>query len=208
MPCWTHVRRRRLAVLATALIVAGAAGCPRPLAAQSDSTTSALRLAVAAGPTLAAPSGGGSRWGYVVQGSVAVVRPTSPWRLRGDVLYQHAGTTGGHMRSNGDGGYRMRGEVESSAAAFASAVLAKPRAKAVAPYLLAGLGIGWTDAMSGSDGLESSRSVAGLAGQGGVGIEWPRGRRALSLEARWQVMRSPFRGQWLTTVPVTVGVSF
>ena len=210
----SHACRCGIPVLFAVLGLVTAAGFPRVAGAQADSTASAFRLSVAAGPSLAARSAGASRLGYVIQGAVALVRPESPWRLRGDVLYQHVGLIGEDMRTGLDGAYRMRGDPESSTAAFVSAVLTGRRAKVVVPYLVAGLGVGWASAMSAAtemtaaNGMHSGRGTARLAAQGGVGVEWSRRSRALSLEARVQTMRSVSGAGGFTTVPVTLGVSF
>ena len=200
----------RVGPLTTALGLAAAAGLARSLGAQTDSTGSALRLSITAGPTLAVRSGpGASRLGYALQGAVALVRPASPWRLRADVLYQHVGSADAEMRANGDGSYRMTGDGESSAAAFVNAVFAGRRTKRVVPYLVGGPGLGWGATMraTGGGGMHSDGG-ARLAAQGGAGLEWARGDRALTLEARVQTVRSASRDVWFTTVPITVGVSF
>lgn len=210
----SRARQCRGPYLVAVLGLAAAVGLPRVVGAQADSTASAVRLSVAAGPTLATRAAGASRLGYAIQGAVALVRPGSPWRLRGDVLYQHVGSAGADMGATGDGAYRMRGDAESSTAAFVSAVLAGRRAKGAVPYLVGGLGVGWASAMSAatdmtaSSGMEAGRGTARLAAQGGAGVEWSRGSRALTLEARLQSMRAPSGAGWFTTVPLTVGVSF
>lgn len=184
-------------------------GLGTPLAAQSDSSGSALRLTLAAGPAVTVGTlRSTSRVGYVLEGSVAAIAPTSMWGLRGDIMYQYVGSFGSHMRTNGDGAYRIDGEAVSSAAVFVNALAVKRRGGAVFAYAVGGVGIGLPDAMSMRSGGEVSRGNAGIAWQGGAGVEWPFGRRALSAETRLQSLRSSYSGSWYTTLPITFRVTF
>jgi len=198
-----------VAVGSAAACLAAVVGLGNPLGAQSDSARSALRLTVAAGPAVTMGSlRSTSPVGYVLQGSVAAIAPTSVWGLRGDIIYQYVGSFGSHMRSNGDGTYRSSGEAVSSAAVFVNALAVKRRGGAAFPYAVGGIGISLPDAMSMNNGGEVSRGSAGMAWQGGAGVEWPFGSRALSAEARLQSLRSSYSAKWYTTLPITLRVSF
>ena len=75
--------RCRVPYLVAVLGLAAASGLPRRAGAQADSTASALRLSIAAGPTLAARVAGASRLGYAIQGAVTLMRRGAPWRMDG-----------------------------------------------------------------------------------------------------------------------------
>ena len=201
--------RCRVAPISAAACLATVAGLGNPLGAQSDSAKSALRLTVAAGPAVTVGTlRSTSRVGYTIQGSVAAIAPTSVWGLRGDIMYQYIGAFGSHMSSNGDGTYRISGEAVSSAAVFVNALAVQRRAGSVFSYAVGGVGISLPDAMSMSSGGEASRGNALMAWQAGVGVEWPFGSRALSVEARLQSLRSSYGTTWYTTLPLTLRMSF
>lgn len=191
--------------VASLLLAMGLAG---PAGAQPDSLVPALQLSVAAGPALDVGSGTSARIGYTLQGAVAIVRPRSPWRLRADVVYQHAGRLDGDMHASRDFTSGMSGDAVSSAAGFANAVFAPRATRGVVPYAVGGIGLGWVDAMRGTAYTEGNRSTVGFAWQGGGGFEWGRGGRPIRLETRLQSIRSPGVARWYTTIPVTVGVRF
>lgn len=202
------VRRHGVAGLTTTASLIFILGVACPLGAQVDTTVPALQLSVAAGPALAVRSGTGARVGYTLQGTVTLVRTPSPWRLRADVAYLHAETLGWDMHSS-----RVRlsgrdGEAVSSTAGFVSTVLAPRAARGMVPYAIGGIGLGWLYTMRGTAYTEQSRGTAGFAWQGGGGIEWARGHRAIRLEARLQAIRSAGADGWYATAPVTVGVRF
>lgn len=202
------VRRHAGAGLTVAASLILTIGLACPLGAQVDTAAPALQLSVAAGPALAVGSGTGARVGYTLQGAVTLVRTPSPWRLRADVAYLHAETLGWNMHSSRDGLSDPDGEAVSSTTGFVSAVLAPRAARAMVPYAIGGIGLGWVNAMRGTAYTQQSRGTAGFAWQGGGGIEWARGRRAIRLEARLQSIRSAGATGWYTTVPVTVGARF
>lgn len=202
------VRRHAVAGLTATASLIFTIGVACPLGAQVDTTVPALQLSVAAGPALDVRSGTGARVGYTLQGTVTLVRTPSPWRLRADVVYLHAETLGWDMHSSRDRLSDRDGEAVSSTAGFVSAVLSPRAARGMVPYAIGGIGLGWVNTMRGTAYTEQSRGSAGFAWQGGGGIEWARGRRAIGLEARLQSIRSAGANGWYTTLPVTVGVRF
>lgn len=200
--------------LLAVLGVAAGTTAPHIADAQSDGTANSLGISVAAGPAFASRSGGAASSGYAASASVALVAPGSPWRVRGEILYQHLGMAGKDMRVGADDAYRMRGAGERSTSAFVSGVLAGRRTRAVSPYVVAGLGVGWVSAMriesdvTWTGGMHAGGRATRLALQGGTGLEWKRGSRALSIEARLQSLPTASNLFGSTSLPVTVGVSF
>ena len=196
VPCWC-------AIAAVATVVALAPALP----AQTDSLKPTIGLSLAGGPALSVGAARGTaRVGYLVQGSLARMLPTSPWRLRADVVYQHLGDVGEHMRYSGDWIQSERGDAASTALVFASVALMHRATPHVLPYLLGGMGGGWVDEMRMDAGLAQGAGAVRFAWQSGAGVEWLRGDRALTLEARAQSARAALGQRWYTTVPVLVGV--
>ena len=202
------VRRHAVAGLTATTSLIFTIGVAGPLGAQVDTAVPVLQLSVAAGPALAVRSGTSARVGYTLQGAITLVRTPSPWRLRADVAYLHAERLGWDMHSGRDRLSDRDGEAVSSTAGFVSAVLAPRAVRGMIPYAIGGLGFGWVNTMRGAAYTEQSRGTAGIAWQGGGGIEWERGRRAIRLETRLQSIRSVGATGWYSTVPVTVGVRF
>ena len=180
-----------------------------PLRAQTDSATRTTRFSVAAGPALTVGVlRSAASLGYLAQASVVRVRPTSPWRLRGDVVYQHVGDAGQHMRKPSDRDPRARDAAASSALGLVNVALATRHSRSFTTYLLVGAGGGWTDEMRMSDRVVRGGGAMRLAWQGGAGLEWVRRGRVVSLESRLQTTRSTLAPRWYTTVPLLLGVSF
>ena len=203
VPRWSRTARGWCAATA----VATAVGLVPALHAQTDSLKSAISVSLAAGPAVAVGVvPGGQRVGYLAQGSLTRTWSTSPWRVRGDVVYQHLGDVGEHMRYAGDRTPGERGNAASAALAFASVGFAHRLTPNVLPYLLGGVGGGWIDEMRMTDGFAQGGGAARLAWQGGAGVEWVRGERALTLEARVQAARAAIGPRWYSTVPLLVGV--
>lgn len=192
-------------VAASLLVATGLAG---PVGAQDAPPVPALQLSVAAGPALDVGSGTRARVGYTLQGAVAFAWPRSPWRLRADFVYLHAEQGNGDMHASRGFTSGMTGDAVSSVAAFASTVLAPRATLCVVPYGVGGIGLGWVEAMRGTAYMERNPGTVGFAWQGGGGVEWVRGDRAIRLETRWQSIWSREAAGWYTTIPVTVGVRF
>ena len=204
VPRWS---RRAARGWRAAAAVATAVGLAPALHAQTDSLKSAISLSLAAGPALAVGVVPGSqRSGYLAQGSLARTWPTSPWRIRGDVIYQHLGDVGEHMRYASDRNLGQRDNAASAALAFVSVALGPRVTPNVLPYVLGGVGGGWIDEMRMTDGIAEGGGAVRLAWQGGAGVEWVRGERALTLEARVQAARAALGQRWYSTVPLLVGV--
>lgn len=199
---WAAVPRWGAAVAVGSVVALAPA-----LRAQTDSLKPAFSVSLAAGPALAIGAlPGTARVGYLAQGSLTRIWPASPWRMRGDVVYQHLGDVGEHMRYVSDRNPGERGDAASAALAFASVVLAHRVTPTVLPYVLGGVGGGWVDEMRMADGLAEGRGALRSAWQGGAGFEWARGERVLTLEARVQSARGALGQRWYTTLPVLVGV--
>jgi opacity protein-like surface antigen len=128
--------------------------------------------------------------------------------VRADVAYLHAETLGWDMHSSRDRSSDTNGAAISSTAGFVSAVLGTRSGRRVAPYVIGGIGLGWVNAMRGTTYTDQDRGTIGPAWQGGGGVEWTRGRRAIRLESRLQSIRSAGVTGWYTTVPLTIGVRF
>jgi len=202
---WIHSPNLILGVLL------GLLGFAQGASAQADSTATSLRLIAAVGPAFAVGAARGeARAGYAVQASVLYLRAQAPWRLRADFVYQHMQAGRERMEWRTDGSFSASGDAVSSAAGavLLSGVFAPGRSSRSTPYLLAGVGPAWPEAMTMANGGEHDGGTTRLAWQGGVGMEWRFGSRALSVETRFQSLGAARAGAAMRTVPVVLGVTF
>ena len=203
IPHWCYRPAPRWYAAGVALALAFAPTLP----AQTDTLKPTIALSLAAGPSIrVGPSAGAARVGYIVQGSLARMLSTSPWRVRADVIYQHVGDVGEHTRYRSDWIPGESGDAWSTALAFASVARTHRLTPHVRPYLLGGVGGGWVDEMRMDGSLALGRGAVRFAWQAGAGVEWMRGERALTLEGRVQSARAALGQRWYTTAPVLFGV--